>query len=107
MSLIIFSNPTQTNITTIPPTNRLPTNWHLSFKIPHKDTFSGVVQKAVETGVVCAKARRDIVQTLRTLILQHTRYPSSEEYTTVSRKLIEQFPKLHDGGTSGFVSAVV
>ena len=87
--------------------NKVPTNWHLSFKIPQKHTFSGVVQKAVETGVVCAKARRDVVQTLHTLILQHTRYPSSEEYTTVSRKLVEQFPKLHDGGTSGFVSANV
>ena len=83
--------------------NKVPTNWYLSFKIPQKHTFSGVVQKAVETGVVCAKARRDIVQTLRTLILHHTRYPSSEEYTTVSQKLVEQFPKLHDGGTSGFV----
>ena len=97
----------QTNNVTMPQSNKVPTNWHLSFKIPQKHTFSGVVQKAVETGVVCAKARRDIVQTLRTLILQHTRYPSSEEYTTVSRKLVEQFPKLHDGGTSGFVSTRV
>ncbi len=85
----------------------MPTNWHLSFEIPDKSTFSGGVQKGVETAVVCAKARRDIVHTLRTLMLQHTRYPSSEEYTAVSRKLVEKFPKLHDGGKSGFVSIVV
>ena len=66
----------KTNTTTTPHSNKVPTNWHLSFQIPQKHTFSGVVQKAVETGVVCAKARRDIVQTLRTLILQHTRYLS-------------------------------
>ncbi len=82
----------------------VPTNWHVSFVIPDKSTFSGGVQKAVETGVVCAKARRDIVHTLRTLVLQHARYPTSEEYTTVSRKLVEKFPKLHDGGRIGFVS---
>lgn len=104
---VVSSHPIQTNTSTMPHTNKVPTNWHLSFQIPPKHTFSGVVQKAIETGVVCAKARWDIVQTLRTLILQHTRYPSSEEYTTISRKLIEKFPKLHDGGTSGFVSRVV
>ena len=67
-------------------------------------TLLGYHRNTHETGVVCAKARRDIVQTLHTLILQHTRYPSSEEYTSVSRKLVEQFPKLHDGESSDSVS---
>ena len=81
-------------------------SWHLSFEIPDKSTFSGAVQKAIDTGVLCAKSRKDIVQTLRTLMLQHTRYPSSQEYTVVSQKLIQAFPKLHDGGSTGFVSHV-
>ena len=82
----------------------VPSSWHPSFQIPDKHTLSGGVQAAIESGVVCAKSRCDIVQTLRTLMLQHTRYPSSEEYTTISRKLVEKFLKLHDGGASGFVS---
>ena len=40
--------------------------WHLSFEIPDKSTFSGAVQKAIDTGVLCAKPRKDIVQILRT-----------------------------------------
>lgn len=79
-------------------------DWHLSFEVPEKETFSWAVQKAIETGVVCAKPRRDIIQVLRTLMLQHTKYPSSEEYTSISRKLVLKYPTLHDGGTTGFVS---
>ena len=82
-------------------------DWHLTFQIPEKSTFSWAVQKAIDTGLVCAKPRRDITQTIRTLMLQYSRYPSSEAYTTISRKLIEKFPSLHDGGNSGFVSVVV
>ena len=47
--------------------------WHHTLKIPDRSAFSGSVQKAIDTGVVSAKARREINQTLHTLALQHTR----------------------------------
>lgn len=80
-------------------------NWVFSFEIPDRHTFSGSVQKALDTGVVCSKARRDIIQILRTLVLQFTRYPKPDEYNTVSMKLVEKYPTLHDGDSeNGYVS---
>jgi len=68
-------------------------DWHIRFQIPLKETYSWSVQKAVETGVI---ARKEIVQVLRTLILSYTKYPTSEQYTTISQKLVEKIPKLKD-----------
>lgn len=66
--------------------------------------FSGTVQQAIETGVVVAKARQEIVQTLRTLMVQHTKYPTSEQYTNVCQKLIVKYSKLRDTiGSNGYV----
>ena len=47
--------------------------WHHTFEISDHSAFSGSVQKAIDTGIVSAKAHREINQTLRTLSLQHTR----------------------------------
>lgn len=62
------------------------------------------MQKAIDTGIVCAKPRRDISQVLRTLILQFTRYPTPDQYVTVCRRLVEKFPKLRDDENNGYVS---
>lgn len=81
--------------------------WHLTFEIPDFHTYSETVRQSIETGIISSKARRDIIQTLRTLILQHTRYMTPEQYVTVSRKLIAKYPKLRDSvqlGTNGYVS---
>ena len=79
--------------------------WHHTFTIPEKRTFSGCVQTAIESGVISAKARHEIVQTLRTYILQYTRYPTSEEYTAVCQKLILTYPNIKDTiGSNGYVS---
>jgi len=66
-------------------------DWHIRFQIPLKETYSWSVQKAIKTGVIASK---EIVQVLRTLILSYTKYPTSEQYTTISQKLVEKFPKL-------------
>ena len=63
-------------------------DWLQSFKIPERDSFSGSVQRAIDTGVVLSKARREIVQVLRTLISMHTLYLLSEQYIGVSQKLV-------------------
>ena len=87
--------------------DRQPSDWLQSFKIPDRDTFSGSVQRAIDTGVISSKARREIVQVLRTLISIHTLYPVSEQYVTVSQKLVAKFPNLRDPiGTNGFVSII-
>ena len=80
-------------------------DWHHKFTIPEQNRFSGSVQRAIETGIISSKARREIVQVLRTMITAHTAYPTSEQYITISQKLITKFPKLTDAiGTNGFVS---
>ena len=67
-------------------------------------TFSGTVQQAIETGIVVSKARQEIVQMLRTLMLQHTKYPTPEQYTNVCQKLVVKYPKLRNTiGSNGFV----
>lgn len=79
--------------------------WHLSFEVPDANNFSGCVQEAIRSGVVTSKARREITQTLRTLIVQNTHYPTPDEYTSVCQKLVVKFPKLKDTlGSNGFVS---
>ena len=81
-------------------------DWHLSFAIPEKHTFFQAVQDSIETGLVTPRAKRGLIQVLRTLIIQHTKYPSRDEYNVVCKKLIEKYPKLHDGGQSGCVSVM-
>ena len=79
--------------------------WHLTFVIPDKCTYSGSVQKAIETGVVTSKARRDMVTVLRTLMLQHTTRPDSIHYNAVCEALVTKFPNLADEeDDSGYVS---
>ena len=78
--------------------------WHLTFVIPDKRTYSGSVQKAIETGVVTSKARRDIVTVLRTLMLQHTTRPDSIHYNAVCEALVTKFPNPADEeDDSGYV----
>ena len=78
--------------------------WHLTFEIPERSSFSGCVQKAIDTRVVVARARREFIQVLRTLMLLHTKYPSSEQYNKVCEKLVTKFPKLQDSRVGGYVS---
>ena len=66
--------------------------------------FSEHVQKAIDTGIVIPRARREIVQMLRTLMLQFTKEPTTEEYGTILRKLVLKYNTLQDDSKSGYVS---
>jgi len=80
---------------------------HLTFTIPEVSTFSGFVKEAIKTGIVSSKVRREITQVLRTYMVAHTVYPTSEQYTTICRKLITKYPALRDTlGTTHIVSAI-
>lgn len=73
--------------------------WHEVFEVPAPETFSASVQSGIKKGVISSKARREIVQVLRTFVTAHTVYPTSEEYVAVVT-----YPNLRDPiGTNGFV----
>jgi len=57
-----------------------PAQWHLNFVIPELKMFSHYVSEAVNTGVVTARARQEIVQVLHTYITAHIVNPTSEQY---------------------------
>ena len=78
--------------------------WHTSFTTPEFKNFLHFVQRAVATGLVTGRARREIVLVLRTFISAHTMFPKSEQYTTVCRKLISKYASLQDKeGSTKFV----
>lgn len=82
-------------------------DWHLHFEIPAMGSFSRSVQEAIKTGVITAKARKEIIQVFRTYITKYTVYPSSEQYVTVCQQLVTKYPKLKDEkGSSTFVSTI-
>ena len=99
------SNPVVTNSTTEHNTTTNYSEWHISFTIPDLRSFSHHVKEAVTTGVITARARKEINQILRTYITAYTTQPSSEQYTTVCRKLVEKYPNLKDTkGKTKYVS---
>ena len=69
--------------------------WHHEFTIPEENTFSGSAQRAFTTGVITSKAKREIIQVLRTMMISHTVYPTSEQYTYVSQLLISKASTLN------------
>ena len=70
--------------------------WHLNFMIPPETSFTSCVQQAIKTGVITAKARREIISVLRTYVVSNKVYPTSDQYNTVCRKLVSKFPNLMD-----------
>lgn len=99
---------TQTaNISTVEADNPNP-DWHLNFAIPDLRTFSASVRDAVRTGVIEGRARREIIQVLRTYVTAHTVNPTSKQYKAVCRALVTKYPNLKDGevGKSSFVSKI-
>lgn len=82
-------------------------SWHEKFKIPDKESFSLNVQRSIQSGVVDSKSRREIHQTLRTLILQHTWYPGPDGYNMVCQKLTTKFASLRDESATGYVSKYI
>ena len=81
-------------------------DWHIRFSIPDLRSFSHHVKDAVTTGVITARARKEIIQVLRTYITADTIRPTSEQYTTVCRKLVERYPSIKDTkGKTKYVSS--
>lgn len=66
----------------------------------------GCVQTSSDTGVVLVRAGKEIAQMLWKLMLQHTKYPTSVQYSTISKKLVAKNSKLKDTPGSSHVSLV-
>jgi len=80
-------------------------DWHTEFQIPKLHNFSRHVKNAVDSGVATQRARKQICQVLRTYMTAHAVYPTSEQYTTVRKRLTEKYPTLKDSeGTTKWVS---
>ncbi len=72
--------------------------------MPDKEKFGYSASVAIDDGHLTSAAKRKIVTLLRALIVQHTLYPSSEQYVAVCNKLVQKYPKLRDPIGSGIVS---
>ena len=66
--------------------------------------FSTPTTKAIESGVLTKNSRVEIVDSLATFMLIHTSRPTPQDFTTISRRLIEKYPKLRDAVDNGYVS---
>ena len=77
--------------------------WRHTFEIPDHNAFSGSVQKAIDTGIVSAKARREINQTLRTLSLQHARYHTVHNFIVIATYLSTYNVPIYDICGDNFV----
>ena len=66
--------------------------------------FSTATTMTIETGVLTKNARVEIVDSLATLILTHTSWPTPHEFTVICQRLTEKYPKLRDMLDNGYVS---
>lgn len=59
----------------------------------------------MKTGIIQGKARKEIIQVLRTYIQAYTQYPSPEQYSADCSALVAKYPNLKDGsGQCQYVS---
>lgn len=95
------SNPARSTCSSSALVSSSESEWHIDFSIPELNNFSQHVKDAVNSGVVTLRARREIVQVLRTYMTAFATRPKPEQYMTICRKLIEKYPALkdHDGAT--------
>ena len=78
--------------------------WHVSFRIPSLSALSERSIDAIHTGIITKAVRTEIVQTIATLIANHTKRPSPEQYTHICKELVKTYPTLKDDSGNGYVS---
>ena len=79
-------------------------DWAQQLVLPSR--FSAPTTNAIETGILTKCARVEVVHSLSTLILLHTCRPTPYDLDTISRRLIEKYPKLRDSVDKGYVSVL-
>lgn len=78
-----------------------PLDWAEKISIPQR--FSAATNAALSSGIPTRSARDEIVNALATQILVYTIEPSSDDRTTVCKKLVQKIPVLKDHCGSGYV----
>lgn len=81
--------------------------WHISFKIPSLNAFSERTIDGIRTGIITKALRTEVVQTLTTLIANHTKRPSSDQYGHICSELVKAYPTLKDDAGNGYVSTCI
>lgn len=81
------------------------TDWAKTMDIPK--IFSRKTMECIKNKALTKNARVEIVNAVYSRMLQFTRWPSSEEYTTVSWRLVEEIEELKDQVGSGMVRLFV
>lgn len=77
-------------------------DWATKLSIPSQ--FSVETMSSIKSGVPTRKARDEVINSLATLIMVHTMRPTSNDYNTVCKRLIEKHTALKDNIGSGYVS---
>ena len=73
---------------------------HLTFPA----RFSADTLAGIESGIPTQRARNEIIDSLATLMLVHTRRPIPDDLTTICHRLVEKYPTLRDKVNNGYVS---
>ena len=55
------------------------------------------------TGVITKAVRTEVVQTITTLIANHTKLPSPDQYSHICSELVKAYPTLKDDAGNGYV----
>ena len=69
--------------------------------------FSKRVTQAISDGVITKTVRSEIITVIALGMWQITTQPTSEEYTSICRALVQKFPVLKDTHGNGYVSCVL
>ena len=80
-------------------------DWVNSFDVPSE--YSHRTKQLIRSGVLTKTARCEIIAAIATRMVQHTRYPTSHEYQTVCKMLIQKYPSIQDPVGNGYDSKVL
>ena len=69
-------------------------SWVHTFYLP--DCFSSKTMAAIRRGHITKAARIEIIAAMHTRMLQHTLYPTANEYRTACQRLVDKYPVLAD-----------
>lgn len=73
-----------------------------NYKIP--ENFSKKVMDSIEEGIITKAIRSEIITVVALGMWQCTTQPTSDEYTSISRSLVQKHPILKDTNGNGYVS---
>lgn len=60
------------------------------------DCFSSKTMAAIHRGQITKAVRIEIIAAMHTRMLQHTLYPTANEYRTACQRLVDKYPVLAD-----------